>query len=321
MRRMLARTAAVLFIGGSLVANAGALADESDTASTKVDVSSFPTNLDGEIRRVQSLRADGKFQDAAHALGQMMLVAPDDPRVVGEYGKVLVQQNRPQDAVAFLKRSLELQNGDWTIYSALGVAFDEQGDSKNARLAYQRALVLKPGEPAILNNYALSRMAAGDLVSARQIIAQAAAAGGNDPTIARNVALLKDSSRAAMPATGSPAAAEAKNDEPAVAMKKDIPVSVAAIAPVKVPAPAGATAAALRPLRGTLAITTATQAPRVLGKDVVMQHVPVDPLAGPVAKVSHARKLAAKPKLRGVEPTIATKKPATPSLRMSADAS
>jgi Flp pilus assembly protein TadD len=313
---MLARTAAVLLIGGSLVAQAGARADDSESASTKVDVSSFPANLDGEIRRVQSLRADGKLQDAAHALGQMMLVAPDDPRVVGEYGKVLVLENRPQDAVAFLKRALELQNGDWTIYSAIGVAFDEQGDSTDAKVAYEHALVLRPGEPAILNNYAVSRMAAGDLVSARQIIAQAEAAGGGDPTIARNVALLKVPARAELPAVG---AAVAKNEAQAVATapmtKKEVPVNVATLAPAKMPTTSLSA-------DGKSAGVFATQAPRVLNKDVVMQKVPVDPLAGRVAKASHARKLAErKPALRGAVPAIAAKKPTTPSLRMSADAS
>jgi hypothetical protein len=177
------------------------------------------------------------------------------------------------------------------------VAYDEEGDNKSAKAAYQRALVLKPGEPAILNNYALSRMAAGDLVSARQIIAQAQAAGGNDPTIAHNVSLVMESSR-------QPAAAVVAKP---VAAAKVAPAAVVAAAPSKASAKSQAATAPLAapttaPNGANVAV--ATSAPRVLNKDVVMQDVPVDPLAGPVGK--HAKH---------------QKKSATPSLRMSADAS
>ncbi len=275
----------------------GARADgssaDSNTGAKPIDISALPTDLDGEIHRAQALRAQGKLDDAAHALGQIMLVAPDDSRVVGEYGKVLVLENRPQDAEEFLRRAIQLQASDWTFYSALGVAYDEQGDNKSAKAAYQRALVLKPGEPAILNNYALSRMAAGDLVSARQIIAQAQAAGGNDPTIAHNVSLVMESSR-------QPAVAVVAKP---VAAAKVAPAAVAAAAPSKVSAKSQVATAPLAAPNGAN-VAVATSAPRVLNKDVVMQDVPVDPLAGPVGK--HAKH---------------QKKSATPSLRMSADAS
>jgi tetratricopeptide (TPR) repeat protein len=83
-----------------------------------------------------------------------------------------------------------LQSGDWTYYSALGVAYDQTGDTASARMAYERALQLKPGEPTVLNNYALSRAAAGDLAGAQRLMAQAAAVPNADPKIARNATML-----------------------------------------------------------------------------------------------------------------------------------
>ena len=41
----------------------------------------LPTDLDGEIRRAQDLRAQCNLDEAVRALGQLMLAAPDDPRV------------------------------------------------------------------------------------------------------------------------------------------------------------------------------------------------------------------------------------------------
>ncbi|MBN9572092.1 MAG: hypothetical protein J0H30_13925, partial [Alphaproteobacteria bacterium] len=49
---------------------------------------------------------------------------------------------------------------DWTLYSAIGMAYDQKDDFANSKLAYDRALLLAPGEPAVLNNYAMSRMLA-----------------------------------------------------------------------------------------------------------------------------------------------------------------
>jgi len=275
--------------------------DSSDGSAQHLDLSKLPTDLDGEIRRAQELRADGKLDEAARALGQLILMAPDDSRAVSEYGKVLVLQNRPQDAAEFLKRSLQIQDGDWTVYSALGVAYDEMGDSKSAKLAYERALALKPGEPAVLNNYAMSRFAAADFVSARQMIAEAQAADPKDVTIARNVSLVDASRQPIVPAVKAAASSSPPPAARSARVAKPTPKIEVATLPQVDASPKSDVAAS--------APGGATAAPRVLNKDVVMQSVPPDPLAGPTGKSSRAKRLAAK------------RKPATPSLRMSADAS
>jgi len=147
-------------------------------------------DLNVMIAQAQALRQKGDLSGAMSLLSQLMLAEPDDPRVVGEYGKLLVQQNRPGDAVAFLNRAIQLSPNDWSLYSALGVADDQAGDQKNARVAYEHALAMKPNEPGVLNNYAMSRMLAGDPVQARALLARAQAAGGTDPKILQNIALL-----------------------------------------------------------------------------------------------------------------------------------
>lgn len=35
------------------------------------------------------------------------------------------------DAIAFLDRAIQLQPGDWTLYSAQGVAYDQEGKYQN----------------------------------------------------------------------------------------------------------------------------------------------------------------------------------------------
>src|SRR6516165_1630039 len=137
MNRLLPHFAAALLCGASLAAcshtESDAKAQVAQAQSTDATTPGLPTDLDGEIRRAQDLRAQGDLDNAVRALGQLMLVAPDDPRVVAEYGKALTQEDRPKDAVDFFSRATQLSPGDWTIYSALGVAYDQLGDQAKAR--------------------------------------------------------------------------------------------------------------------------------------------------------------------------------------------
>jgi Flp pilus assembly protein TadD len=271
MHRLLARLGAFTLSTVALASCALAAPDSDHGAAQTAkrdDTMADRTNsggLDSEIRSAQLSRQQGDYAGAVHALSQLMLMAPDDPRVVGEYGKVLAQQGRSAEAVQFLNRAIELQSGDWTLYSALGVAHDEAGDPAAAKAAYERALVLKPGEAAVLNNYAMSRVLAGDLTQARQLIAQAS--GSTDPKIARNAALIAGLTPPATVAKNAPV----DNPEP---IAQHTPTPLVAISGLNAPA-----------------------------QTVAAQPTPTEPKAGPAAKKhapvkTAARKPAATPKLR-----------------------
>jgi len=174
---------------GSSKEKTAAKADQKPVAKPDAQPSQ---DLDGSIRQAQLLRVAGQYEDAVKHLSQIMLVAADDPRVVTEYGKTLAAMGRASDAVNFLTRAQQLSPNDWTVYSALGVAYDQTGDQIKAAAAYEHALALKPGESSVLNNYALSRMLAKDPDGAKRLIAIAeSAGGGTDPKIAHNIAMIK----------------------------------------------------------------------------------------------------------------------------------
>ena len=302
------RTAAVVFCV-AWVAGCGTThaADKSEAPAPVAQASAadFPATLEGEIARAHALRVKGSFEDAAKALSQLMLVAPDDVRVVGEYGKVLAEEGRTGDAVSFLERAVQLDGKDWTIYSALGVAYDQGDNHAKARLAYEHALALNPGSADVLNNLAVSRMLAGDLDGAQRYLAEASANGAGNPKIANNQAMLASLRPAAMPASApfhAPAAVAAALPSPATASR----------------APADTAA------------HSAIGAPRPL---IVMQKVPRDPFAGPVgrhtaqkqtvARAAIHKAAPAKPRLAAVklrEPAGTPQQPVRgPMLRTAAD--
>jgi len=80
----------------------------------------MPSDLDVALRQAQAQRSAGDLAGALRILSQLVLVVPDDPRVVGEYGKTLTAQGRSDDALAFLERAIALKP-DWSLYSAQGI--------------------------------------------------------------------------------------------------------------------------------------------------------------------------------------------------------
>src|SRR6185437_2157357 len=128
-----ALSACSMMAGGDKVAAAAPRPADTNATAIAADVTSV-------IHQAQALRAKGDLDGELRIISQLMLAQPDDARVVGEYGKLLVQQARSNDAVQFLNRAVELAPSDWTYYSALGVAYDQLADPANAKLAYERAL-------------------------------------------------------------------------------------------------------------------------------------------------------------------------------------
>ena len=255
--------------------------------------------LDDSIVQAQLLRLGGNYPEALNHLSQLMLVAADDPRVVSEYGKTLVSMGRSDEAKNFLTRAQELRPDDWTIYSALGVAYDQIGDQKDAQVNYERALALKPGESSVLNNYALSRMLAKDPAMARKLAdrAEIANASAKDDKIARNISMI----RSMAPQASDDLAVNTPAPSPAPVPAPRMAVAAAPLAPIPgaepvplVVHPAPVPSAAPRPLGNTAVAQAQPQPAQPLNqapRGVVMQLVPVDPLAGPVgpkAAVTHA---------------------------------
>lgn len=261
--------------------------------------STMSQSLDAGIREAQLKRAAHDYAGAVHILSQLMLVAADDPRVVGEYGKVLVQEGRAREALDFLNRAVQLQQGDWTLYSALGVAYDQTGDFTSAHAAYEEALALNPGQKVVLNNYAMSRALSGDLPEAKRLIAEAAT-GSMDDRIARNVKLINGLTQKMARNQPMPHASHPRTAVAAPVEHKPLPAAKLA--------------------NGT---PRALSAPRTItaqeGRAIVMQAVPTDPLAGPVHKgKSHhlATNGAAKPTKRVSEKAD---KNGIPALRLAND--
>jgi cell division septation protein DedD len=104
---------------------------------------------------------------------------------------MLTAQGRSDDALAFLERAIQLNPGEWSFHSALGIAHDQKGEYQLAQAAYSRALSLKPGESAVFNNAALSYLQSGDLDTAEQMARQAEATTTDKARVQQTIALVE----------------------------------------------------------------------------------------------------------------------------------
>jgi len=315
MHRMLVRVAALALCTSALSACGVMSGGDQKVAPPQSASGSSPmaiaADLTQAIHQAQQLRLSGDLDGSMRVISQLMLAAPDDPRVVGEYGKLLVQQGRFDDAAQFLRRAVELDPSNWSYYSALGVAYDQLKDPANAKNAYEHALALKPGEPAVLNNYAMSRMLAGDTTNARALLLQAKANGSTDPKIDQNLALL-DSETAPKPAPVVAAVAPVHAAEPVhapaavvthaaapvasnattpVAAKPATPVASIAVTPAHPVSAVATNALPPAPLRTTAPAAVTPAAVRAVPTVAVNNPAPVSahpaaPLAGAVSPVA-----------------------------------
>jgi Flp pilus assembly protein TadD len=160
-----------------------------------------PANIEAAVALARTQRGKGDFNGATATLSQLVLLAPDDPRVLGEYGKTLVDRGETEDALAFLQRAIELNPGEWSYYSAQGVAFAKTGNFGAAQMAFSRALALNPNDPIVLNNLALAFLQAGNRDQAEALLARASQTGLATSQIMQNLALVRNLRVGASPIT------------------------------------------------------------------------------------------------------------------------
>jgi tetratricopeptide (TPR) repeat protein len=95
--------------------------------------------------------------EALSLLGDARRLAPNDPEVATETGKVLLAANRPAEALAEFGRALALNPRDARNYNNRGVALQALGQTEAARQDFARALAIDPNLTAAREN--LTRLA------------------------------------------------------------------------------------------------------------------------------------------------------------------
>jgi tetratricopeptide (TPR) repeat protein len=101
--------------------------------------------------RIQLSRNVGS-EEALAQLAEARRLAPSDPTVAAETGRVLLTAGRPALAIAEFGRALALDPRDANNYNNRGVALQALGQTEAARADFGRAIALDPGLAAAREN-------------------------------------------------------------------------------------------------------------------------------------------------------------------------
>ncbi len=149
-----------------------------------------PDNKNVAISFSAALRKIGSHDEALNIMGKTAELNPEDPIVMFEYGKTLIEDSRAFEAIRHLEFAKRKTPDNWQVLSAYGVALDQIGEHNEARKQYNLALQIAPNSVSIMNNKGLSYALSGDLDLAYSILTQATGNLRANSQVRQNLALV-----------------------------------------------------------------------------------------------------------------------------------
>jgi Flp pilus assembly protein TadD len=117
--------------------------------------------------QAEALRNSGRIADAGRLLNHALSIAPDDAVTIVEIGRLLVAEERTDEAITAFKAALAVQPDFLDAWLALGAAYAGSRDLTRARVAFRRATELAPRDPAPRASLAFLEVREGRLDAAR----------------------------------------------------------------------------------------------------------------------------------------------------------
>ncbi len=142
------------------------------------------------VKLAQALRELGRFDAAAEAAQNTLLVQPENTEAMLELGRAHWARGQAFYGIAALEKARDLTPGDWRPWSLLGAAYEQVRRHDDARAAWRQALAISPDNPAVLTNMAMAQMAANDLPGAETLLRRATAQSGATIQMRLNLALV-----------------------------------------------------------------------------------------------------------------------------------
>jgi len=133
-----------------------------------------------ELREIQSavarnrthladqLLTKGRAAAALNEYQRALQASPQSPVILNKLGRVMTDQNRPEDAVPLLKKALDIEPDGANTYVQLGRAYYATKNFKEARAVLEEALQINPFNPLIYRLLGEVYGALGEAEKARQ---------------------------------------------------------------------------------------------------------------------------------------------------------
>ena len=123
--------------------------------------------------RAEAFLDAGRIEEAGRLLNRALALAPRDPATILDVGRLLIAEERTDEAILAFKAATEAQADLVDAWNALGAAHAGAGQSLPARVAFGRAAELAPLDPDPRANLAFMEARAGRQESARALAGEA----------------------------------------------------------------------------------------------------------------------------------------------------
>jgi Flp pilus assembly protein TadD len=147
-------------------------------------------DVEAAVNLSQALRALGRYDEAADAAAQILVVQPDSYDALMEAARANIARGQGFYAIEPGRKAAALQPRDWRPLSLLGVAYEQAKRDDEALAAHRQAVALAPAEAVPLTNLAMHLASTGDLPGAEALLLKAAALPTATIQVRQNLALV-----------------------------------------------------------------------------------------------------------------------------------
>jgi Flp pilus assembly protein TadD len=147
-------------------------------------------NIDNALTFADALRGIGSTERAIEVLSEVLVLKPNEPRILMPLGRALAANGNQLGAARAFEQTAMLEPDRAEAWAALGTAMDQLENHRGAQVAYDKALAIEPERASTLANYGLSLALTGDLPGAEAKLRQASAVAPGDARIRENLALV-----------------------------------------------------------------------------------------------------------------------------------
>ena len=149
-----------------------------------------PTDADASIKLAASLRALGRYPEAAQSVEKVLVLYPTNLEALLEAARDHIGQGKGFYALDPLRKAQAIAPKDWRVFSLMAVAREQNQQPTEARAAYDQALALSPDNPGVLSNLGLWYASHGQPAQAETYLRRAAAAPAATAQERQNLALV-----------------------------------------------------------------------------------------------------------------------------------
>ena len=115
----------------------------------KEAIAAYPKYKQAYYRLALTQTRMGEWNKAAETLAAIIDREPFDPNCLRLNGMILLQENKPEVAIGYFRKSIKVNPHDWQSLMYLGVAFSMTGHTEKAYRFFRMAEAERPKEPLI----------------------------------------------------------------------------------------------------------------------------------------------------------------------------